>query len=102
MGKIGIPDNILLKPGKLNPEEWRIMKEHTLIGKHILSESSSEVIRFAETIAETHHEKWDGTGYPAGLSGKGIPIAGRITALSDVFDVLTSKRRELPILSPSQ
>ncbi len=92
VGKIGIPDRILLKPGKLDPEEWEIMKQHTVIGGRILSGSEAEFIRLAETIALTHHEKWDGTGYPNGLNGEGIPISGRITAIADVFDALTSKR----------
>ncbi len=92
VGKIGIPDRILLKPGKLDPDEWKVMKQHTVIGGKILSGSDAGFIRLAETIALTHHEKWDGTGYPNGLKGEGIPIAGRITAIADVFDALTSKR----------
>jgi len=91
-GKIGIPDNILLKPGKLEPEEWKIMKQHTTIGEGILSGSNSEFIILAEVIAVTHHEKWDGSGYPNGLRGAAIPLAGRIAAIADVFDALTSKR----------
>ncbi|CAN2041256.1 putative two-component system response regulator [Candidatus Magnetomoraceae bacterium gMMP-15] len=92
IGKIGIPDNILLKPGKLTKDEWKIMKRHTNIGSEILSKSKSELIRFGQQIAITHHEKWDGSGYPYGLKGKAIPVYGRITALADVFDALTSKR----------
>ncbi|MDY6968719.1 MAG: two-component system response regulator, partial [Spirochaetota bacterium] len=92
VGKIGTPDHILLKPGKLTPDEWKIMKEHTIIGGHILEASNSEFIQLAEVIAVTHHEKWDGSGYPNGLKEKNIPIAGRITAIADVFDALTTKR----------
>lgn len=92
VGKIGIPDRILLKPGKLDPDEWKVMKQHTLIGGKILSGSEAGFIKLAEVIALTHHEKWDGSGYPNGLAGEEIPIAGRITAIADVFDALTSKR----------
>lgn len=92
IGKVGIPDSILLKPGKLNLEEWEIMKTHTTKGAQILRGSSFELIRMAEDIALTHHEKWDGTGYPQGLKGEEIPLVGRITAISDVFDALVSER----------
>lgn len=92
VGKIGIPDNILLKPGKLDDREWDIMKTHSLIGGKILAGSDSDVISMAETISMTHHEKWDGSGYPNGLKGEEIPMVGRITAIVDVFDALTSKR----------
>lgn len=92
IGKIGIPDQILLKPGKLDPEEWEIMKQHTVIGGKILEGSDAEFIQLAEVIALSHHEKWDGSGYPNGLKGSEIPLAGRITAIADVFDALTSKR----------
>jgi putative two-component system response regulator len=92
VGKIGIPDKLLLKPGKLDPEEWEIMKKHTLIGAEILQGSDAEFIRLAEVIALTHHEKWDGNGYPKGLRGAAIPLAGRIVAIADVFDALTLKR----------
>lgn len=92
LGKIGTPDLILLKPGKLSESEWVIMKQHTVIGAQILKGSEAEFIRMAETIALSHHEKWDGSGYPKGLAGEQIPIAGRITAIADVFDALTSKR----------
>ena len=92
VGKIGIPDNILLKPGKLNAEEWAIMKQHAKIGGKILSGSDSSILKTAETIALTHHEKWDGSGYPNKLKGSEIPLSGRITAIADVFDALTSKR----------
>ena len=92
VGKIGIPDNILMKPGKLNAEEWIIMKQHTTIGGKILSGSDSSILQTAQTIALTHHEKWDGSGYPGNLKGLNIPLSGRITAIADVFDALTSKR----------
>ncbi len=92
IGKIGIPDSILLKPGPLTPEEWEVMKQHTVIGARILAGADSGFMRLAEVIALTHHEKWDGNGYPRGLAGRGIPLAGRICAVSDVFDALTSVR----------
>jgi len=92
IGKIGIPDHILLKPGKLDPDEWEIMKQHSIIGGEILEGSDAEFINLAEVIACTHHEKWDGSGYPKGLKGAEIPLAGRVTAIADVFDALTSKR----------
>ncbi len=91
-GKIGIPDHILLKPGKLNDKEWEIMKQHTIIGAQILAGSDAKFIKLAQTIALTHHEKWDGSGYPKGLKGSKIPLVGRIAAIADVFDALTSKR----------
>jgi len=92
VGKIGIPDSILMKPGKLTDEEFEIIKTHTTIGAKILANSKSEILQLAEKIAISHHEKWNGKGYPKGLSGDDIPLAGRIVALSDVFDALTSKR----------
>ena len=93
IGKVGIPDNILLKPGKLTSDEWEIMKTHTTIGHEILStEKSTSLIEMAKIIALSHHEKWDGSGYPRGLKGEAIPIEARITALADVFDALTSER----------
>ena len=92
VGKIGIPDNILMKPGKLTEEEFAIVKTHTIIGAKILENSKSEILSAAEEIAISHHEKWDGTGYPQGLSGTNIPLAGRIASLADVFDALCCKR----------
>lgn len=92
IGKIGIADNILLKPGKLTKDEYEVMKTHTHIGATILSDPKSDLIKLARSVAITHHEKWDGSGYPYGLSGNDIPIEGRIVALADVFDALTSER----------
>ena len=92
IGKIGIPDNILSKEGKLSQEEWEIMKNHTLIGKSILDVSGSKTLKLAGCIAQNHHENWDGSGYPRGLAGKRIPTAGRLTALADVVDALMSNR----------
>jgi putative two-component system response regulator len=92
VGKIGIPDQILMKPARLNPPELEIMKQHTVIGAKILEGSKAEYISIAETIALCHHEKWDGSGYPNGLKGKDIPITARIAAIADVFDALVSKR----------
>ena len=92
LGKIGIPDNILMKPERLDPEEWKIMKQHTVIGANILKGSDAEFIKMGESIAQNHHEKWDGSGYPQGLKGLEIPAASRIAAIADVFDALTSKR----------
>ncbi|MEA2462197.1 MAG: cyclic di-GMP phosphodiesterase [Actinomycetota bacterium] len=92
VGKIGVPDSILLKPGPLLPEECAVMQEHAAIGYGILKDSESPLLNLAAEIALTHHEKVDGTGYPNGLIGSAIPIAGRIAAIADVFDALTSNR----------
>lgn len=92
IGKIGIPDHIMLKPGKLTKEEFDIMKKHPEIGVEILGDSDSDLLELAKVVSLTHHEKWDGSGYPKGLKGEDIPIAGRIVAIADVFDALTSKR----------
>jgi len=92
VGKIGIPDSILLKPGGLTEKEFGIMKTHTIIGANILAYSKVELIQIAEHIAFSHHERWNGKGYPQGLFGTDIPIAARIVGLADVFDALTSKR----------
>jgi len=92
VGKIGIPDSILLKPGKLTPEEFAYMKSHTSIGGRILSGGHSRLVLLAETIALSHHERWDGNGYPQGLSGEDIPLEGRIVAVADVFDALRQVR----------
>ena len=92
IGKIGIADAILSKPGKLTPEEMAIMREHVTIGARILERGGSDLIRTAELIAQSHHERWDGTGYPDRLSGTDIPIEARIVAIADVFDALCSER----------
>jgi len=92
IGKIGIPDSVLLKPGKLDAAEWEIMKTHVDIGVEILSGSDSALMKMAAEIAQNHHEKWDGTGYPCALSGENIPLTGRVVAIADVFDALTTER----------
>ncbi|EXJ16166.1 response regulator [Imhoffiella purpurea] len=93
IGKIGIPDSILQKPGKLTSAEWEIMRTHCRIGADILGETGgSELLEMARVVALTHHEKWDGSGYPQGLAGEAIPRVGRIVAIADVFDALTSVR----------
>ena len=92
IGKIGIPDRVLQKPGKLNPAEWEIMKQHSVIGAEILKDASADFMIMGADIALSHHEKWDGSGYPEGISKADIPLAGRIVAVADVFDALTSKR----------
>ncbi|WP_038184594.1 DUF3369 domain-containing protein [Vibrio rhizosphaerae] len=92
VGKVAVPDRILHKDGKLDEEEWKIMQKHVEYGVEILSQSARPLMVMAKNIAEYHHERWDGTGYPHGLSGNDIPICGRITALADVFDALGAKR----------
>ena len=92
VGKIGIPDAILGKPGKLDSEEWTVMRQHTTIGAHIIGEHSSGLLKLASSIALHHHEKWNGSGYPDGLGADDIPHAARIVAVADVFDALTSVR----------
>ncbi len=92
IGKIGIRDNILLKPGRLTEEEFEIMKAHTMIGYKILRASSSNILKKAAMISLTHHERWDGSGYPRGLKGDEIPIEGQIVAVADSFDAMVSKR----------
>ena len=98
IGKVGIPDHILLKPGKLTPEEWEIMKTHSRLGRDAIeqaerdAEQPIEFLRMAKDIAHYHHEKWDGSGYPEGLAGEAIPIPARLMALADVFDALIARR----------
>jgi response regulator RpfG family c-di-GMP phosphodiesterase len=98
VGKIAIPDAVLLKPGRLDPAEWELMKTHTTEGALILAGSESEPVRLGETIALTHHERWNGGGYPAGLAGEEIPLVGRICAICDTYDAMTSQR---PYKDPS-
>ncbi|MBU1041807.1 MAG: response regulator [Proteobacteria bacterium] len=92
IGKMGIPDAILLKPGKLDDEEWKVMRMHTIMGADILGDSTSKYLEMGAVIAATHHEKWNGSGYPRGLAGEDIPLFGRICAVADVFDALTTRR----------
>ena len=92
IGKIGIPDAILLKPGKLDAAEWEVMYQHPIMGAEIIGKHDNELLETARIIALTHHEKWDGSGYPKGLKGEAIPLEGRIVAIADVFDALISVR----------
>lgn len=92
IGKIGIPDSILLKPGKLDEDEWVLMKKHPKFGAEIIGNHDSLILSMSKEIAIAHHEKWDGTGYPNGLKGEDIPLSGRIIAVADVFDALTTAR----------
>lgn len=92
IGKIGIPDAILLKPGKLDAAEWKVMHQHPIMGAEIIGKHDNELLESARIIALSHHEKWDGSGYPQGLKGEDIPLEGRIVAIADVFDALVSVR----------
>jgi putative two-component system response regulator len=102
VGKIGISDLILLKPARLTPEEFDTIKTHPAIGAALLTGGASELIQLAENIAYSHHERWDGTGYPRGLRGEEIPLEGRILAIADVFDALTNERPYKKAWSPEQ
>jgi HD-GYP domain-containing protein (c-di-GMP phosphodiesterase class II) len=92
LGKIAIPDSILLKPGRLEPEEFEVVKTHAVLGARVLAEGDSEVLGVAEQIARAHHERWDGDGYPDGLAGEAIPLVARLVGVADVFDVLVHER----------
>jgi len=92
LGKIAIPDSILLKPGRLSDEEYEVVKTHALLGARVLAGAESELLEVAERIVRHHHERWDGAGYPDGLEGEDIPVVARITAVADVFDVLVHER----------
>lgn len=96
IGKIGTPDAILLKPGRLTPGEFELMKQHTIDGAAILANGQSDLIRMAEKLAQSHHERWDGSGYPFGLHGETIPFSARIVAVADVYDALTHRRPYKP------
>jgi putative two-component system response regulator len=96
VGKIGIPDAILLKPDRLDEQEWELMKTHTTIGARLLASSNDPLLHLAEEIALGHHERWDGSGYPNGFSGEAIPVQARIVAVTDVFDALTHQRPYKP------
>ena len=99
IGEIGIPDSILSKSGELTTYEWEILKRHTVIGADILKGSLSVILQAGEIIALTHHERWNGSGYPQGLKGEDIPLSGRVCAIADVFDALTTKRSYKDIIS---
>ena len=102
VGKIGIPDAILFKRGALDEEEKKVMESHTLIGGRILAGSTSELMRHGQLVALTHHERWDGTGYPRRLHGEQIPLSGRICAVVDVFDAMTTERPYRPAIPPDE
>jgi putative two-component system response regulator len=99
IGKIGVPDAILNKPGKLTDEEWVEMKKHPSHGAEILQDTENELMQMSALIALCHHEKWDGSGYPRGIKGEEIPMEARIATIADVFDALTSKRVYKPSFS---
>lgn len=100
IGEIGVPEGILAKTGNLTAEEWELVKRHPIIGAEILRGSNSPLLQAGEIIALSHHERWDGSGYPYGLKGEEIPLSGRICAVADVFDALTTPRlykEEIPL-----
>ena len=96
VGKVAVPESILRKPAALDPQEWTVMRQHSAIGGRILDNSSSEILKAGRVIALHHHERWDGRGYPSGLAGNDIPLWGRICAVADVFDAVTSERPYKP------
>jgi putative two-component system response regulator len=98
IGKVAVPDSVLRKPGRLSRDEMELMRTHADAGYRMLAGSSSELLRLAATIARTHHERWDGSGYPDGLRGEATPVSGRMAAVADVFDALTSNRVYRPVL----
>jgi putative two-component system response regulator len=102
IGEIVLVDSLLSRNGKLTPYEWELVKRHPTVGAEILKGSSNPIMKAGEIIALTHHERWDGTGYPQGLREEGIPLGGRICTLADVFDALTSKRSYKEEISPEQ
>jgi putative two-component system response regulator len=105
IGEIGIPDVLLTKAGKLSPYEMEQLKRHPIIGAEILRGSQSVVLQMGETIALTHHERWDGSGYPYGIRGEEVPVPGRICSLADIFDALTTRRpykNEIPVAEAYQ
>lgn len=102
LGKLGVPDSILLKPGRLSPDEWRIMRDHPLLGVRLLGNAGSPVHELAVEIVLNHHEKWDGSGYPAGRLGTNTPLSARITAVADFFDAVTSLRSDRAPLGDDQ
>jgi putative two-component system response regulator len=96
VGKVAVPESILRKPAALDAQEWSVMRQHSAIGGRILDNSSSEILKAGRVIALHHHERWDGGGYPSGLAGNDIPLWGRICAVADVFDAVTSERPYKP------
>jgi putative two-component system response regulator len=99
VGKIGVPDEVLLKPGPLDEAEWALICQHPGLGHSLLADAKSPILLLGASIALTHHERWDGTGYPRGLAGTAIPLAGRVAAIADVFDALTSHRVYRPAMT---
>ncbi|WP_176054842.1 HD-GYP domain-containing protein [Paraburkholderia caribensis] len=102
IGKLAIPDDVLLKPGKLDPPERTIIERHSSIGAELLAGGSDELLQFASQIARYHHEHFDGNGYPAGLCGEGIPLAARIVAVADAFDAMTEPRSYRPAMTDDE